>query len=488
MFVTLAAMIPFRAALGDSPPLLLHALVVGGLGGAVCLLASPVDFKDGQLRSIEAFVFGIAALFLAVRQFQTMDHWAGLRNEAEVVSTVKTTVIGTTLLIFAYCMLIPNDWRTAALVVAALVAVPVLTELGLYALHPATLRTVRQFARGERVVADVLVMVIASGLSVWGTHVINALRSEAFEARLYNQYRLGRKLGTGGMGEVYLAEHRLLKRPCALKLIRPDTAADPVSLTRFEREVRATARLSHPNTIEVYDYGRADDGTFYYVMEYLRGLSLEEVIKRHGPMSPGRVVHLLRQVCGALAEAHAEGLIHRDVKPANVFACARGGMYDVAKLLDFGLVKGEGLTSHAGRKSLVVSREGVAHGTPLYMSPEQVVAAPLDRRCDLYSVGAVAFHLLTGAPPFPGEDRVSVMTSHVRDPVPSLRSERQEVPPDLEAVILRCLAKSPGDRFSDASELSAALGRCACAGDWDSSRAESWWHEFEPAAVAPPPG
>src|SRR5262249_22791118 len=171
---------------------------------------------------------------------------------------------------------------------------------------------------------------------------------------------------TGGMGEVYLAEHRLLRRPCAVKLIRPERVSDPHSLDLFEREVQATAGLTHPNTVEVYDYGRTEDGTFYYVMEYLSGLTLEELVCRHGPLPPGRVVFLLRQVCDALQEAHDAGLVHRDVKPGNIMVCTRGGMHDVAKLLDFGLVEPQDSGKTDGRLALV--------GTPTYMSPEQATA------------------------------------------------------------------------------------------------------------------
>ena len=220
------------------------------------------------------------------------------------------------------------------------------------------------------------------------------------------------------MGEVYLAEHQLLKRPCAVKLIRPDRVTDPTALARFEREVRLTATLSHPNTVEIYDYGRTEDGTYYYVMEYLPGLSLAELVDRHGPLPPGRAVYLLRQVCQALREAHAAGLIHRDIKPSNIFAARRGGMDDVAKLLDFGLV-----LPAAWTVAPHLSEEGQILGTPLFMSPEQAMGGrPLDERSDIYSLGAVAYYLLTGRPPFDADGGLRVMIAHVHDPV---------VPPSL---------------------------------------------------------
>jgi serine/threonine-protein kinase len=335
-------------------------------------------------------------------------------------------------------------------------------------------------------------MILLSGvaISVYGTYTINALRVEAFEARRLGQYQLRERIGAGAMGEVYLAEHQLLKRPCALKLIQPGEAADPTALARFAREVRTTARLSHPNTIEIYDYGRTEDGTFYYAMEYLRGLSLDELVERYGPLPPGRVIYLLRQASEALAEAHAAGLIHRDLKPANLFAAERGGRHDFVKILDFGLVK----TLAADPAEAKLSREGSITGTPLYMSPEQALGDPTDARSDLYSLGAVTYYLLTGRPPFPGESATRVMLAHARDPVPPPSQIRPDVPEDLERIVLRCLAKPPSERFQDAESLERALAACAAAADWDAHQAARWWREHpqgsrpQPAATLAPAG
>jgi serine/threonine-protein kinase len=275
------------------------------------------------------------------------------------------------------------------------------------------------------------------------------------------------------MGEVYLAEHQLLKRACAVKLIRPGPESGPKTLERFEREVRLTATLSHPNTIEVYDYGRAEDGTYYYVMEYLPGLNLAELVEHHGPLPPGRVVYLLRQVCGALREAHASGLIHRDIKPSNIFAARRGGMDDVAKLLDFGLVR-----PATAARAAHLSREDQILGTPLFMSPEQAMGGrELDERSDIYSLGAVAYYLLTGRPPFDEGGGIGVLIAHARDPVVPPSQVRSGIPEDLERVVLRCLAKGPAERFPDAEILEQALGECACAGEWDLSHASRWWRD-----------
>jgi serine/threonine-protein kinase len=284
------------------------------------------------------------------------------------------------------------------------------------------------------------------------------------------------------MGEVYLAEHRLLKRPCAIKLIRPDKSADPRQLERFEREVQATAGLTHPNSVQVYsvqvfDYGHTPDGTFYYAMEYLPGLNLQELVEGHGSLPPQRVVHLLRQVCGALREAHAAGLIHRDIKPGNVIVCERGRTPDVAKLLDFGLVR-----DLAGG-SAEQTTEGVIAGTPTYMSPEQAGGVSVDARSDVYSVGGLAYFLLTGRPPFSGMSAMKVVAAHLYEaPVP-LSQHRPEVPGDLEAVVLRCLAKAPVDRFQDVASLDAALGACESAGKWSLADAAAWWRSKAEASA-----
>jgi serine/threonine-protein kinase len=270
------------------------------------------------------------------------------------------------------------------------------------------------------------------------------------------------------MGEVYLAQHVLLRRPCALKLIRPERAGDAKNLRRFEREVQSTATLTHPNTVQVYDYGHTEDGTFYYVMEYLPGLTLESFVKQAGPLPPARAIHFLRQVCGALTEAHAGGLIHRDVKPGNIMICERGGTPDVAKLLDFGLV----LPRSEGAKSEKLTQDGTVAGTPAYLSQEQVGGEEaVDARSDIYSVGALAYFLLTGRPPFTGRTGMKLIAAHLYEVPEPLSRHRPDVPADLEAVILRCLAKDPNARFPDAESLNAALSSCAAAGQWTATKA-----------------
>jgi len=280
-----------------------------------------------------------------------------------------------------------------------------------------------------------------------------------------------------------LAEHVLLRRPCAIKLIRPDQAGDEESLLRFEREVKATATLTHWNTIEVFDYGRAEDGTFYYFMEYLPGMNLEDIVEKHGLLPPERVIHLLRQVCQALREAHGIGLIHRDIKPSNIFACERGKVYDVAKLLDFGLVKSSGI----GPDSVRLTREGAFAGSPAFMSPEQAAGQPhLDARSDIYNVGAVAYFLLTGRLPFDRFSTLQMLHAHAYEPFIPNQDFNDGVPADLQRVVLRCLEKDPNRRYQDAVTLEKALGACEIANPWTPERAEEWWQRHG-QGTAPPP-
>ncbi|NQU19729.1 MAG: serine/threonine protein kinase [Candidatus Nealsonbacteria bacterium] len=287
------------------------------------------------------------------------------------------------------------------------------------------------------------------------------------------QYLLKGKLGAGGMGEVYEAEHRMLGRRCAIKFVRPEDHADPSALARFEQEVQATARLTHWNTVDVFDYGHTDDGTFYYVMELLPGMSLAELVDEHGPLPAARAVHLLRQVCRALREAHAMGLIHRDIKPGNIFAATRGGLHDVAKLLDFGLVKCS--RSEASEASPGDTAHGFS-GSPLFMSPEQAADYDaVDARSDVYSLGAVAYYLLTGRPPFSGRNAMALVRAHCRDAVVPPSSFRPDVPADLQRVVLRCLEKDPDDRFPDVESLERALAECEAADGWSEQQAADWW-------------
>lgn len=303
------------------------------------------------------------------------------------------------------------------------------------------------------------------------SRVIYGLQERVREAMQLGNYHLREKLGEGGMGEVYLADHALLKRPTAVKLLPPEKVGER-AIARFEREVRQLARLTHPNTVSIFDFGRTPGGIFYYAMEYLDGLDLEELVELEGPQPPGRVAHILSQVSRALAEAHDVGLIHRDVKPANVMLCHRGGMADVAKVVDFGLVK-----DLSGSTQL--SHGDVINGTPLFMAPESLTSPDsVDGRTDLYALGAVGYFLLTGEYVFDGATMVEVCSHHLHsEPIPP--SAKASVPGDLEAIILRCLAKKPEARFQDARSLHEALR--AVENVWTEAEAEGWWRDHAAA-------
>src|SRR5579883_1890852 len=320
---------------------------------------------------------------------------------------------------------------------------------------------------------DLVAFSVMVGAALFALRRIRTLRRKGLANKHIAQYRLITLLGEGGMGEVYLAEHQMLKRPCAVKFIRPERTSDPQVLARFEREVRATARLSHWNTVEIFDYGRTDDGTFFYVMEYLPGLSFEEIIQTQGRQPAERVVHFLRQACQALREAHSVGLIHRDIKPANLFAAERGGVYDVVKVLDLGLVK-EAATISSTR----LTQEGGLSGTPLFMSPEQASGIEdIDGRSDIYSLGAVAYMLLSGRPPFERHSPMEVLFAHARDNVRPPSEFCAEIPADLERIVLRCLAKKPEDRYQNMDDLEHALAQCTAADRWTQACALRRWKQ-----------
>ena len=321
---------------------------------------------------------------------------------------------------------------------------------------------------------------VGLAVSTVGSRVIFGLRAEADKVKRLGQYTLEEKIGEGGMGVVYRASHAMLRRPTAIKLLLPERAGED-SLRRFEQEVRLTAKLSHPSTVAIFDYGRTPTGVFYYAMEYLDGLNLEQLVRASGPQEPGRVIHILQQVSGALTEAHDIGLIHRDIKPANVILCKRGGIPDVAKVVDFGLVKAV-MTDDADT-TMMVTNQHVLTGTPMYMAPEAIKGEQfIDGRSDLYALGAVGYYLLTGEPLFPSGTVVEVVAHHLHT-VPELPSERSgvDVPPELEAILMRCLEKSPSARFSSAHELTLALSECARSVPWSLERAEELWATIQTA-------
>jgi serine/threonine-protein kinase len=332
----------------------------------------------------------------------------------------------------------------------------------------------------------VLWSVLGTTLATIVSRVLYGLRRQVAEASELGQYLLEERIGGGGMGEVWRARHRLLIRPAAIKLIRQRAlgamSGDPELLVRrFEREARATAALTSPHTVQLYDFGVTDDGRLYYVMELLDGLDLDTLVRQHGPLPPERVVHLLRQVCSALADAHANGLVHRDIKPANVVVSRAGTTFDFVKVLDFGLVK---LDSPRGgdKDAIKLSADDSWSGTPGYMAPEVVLGtADTDHRVDLYALGCVTYWLLTGKMVFEGENAMQVMVQHVQAE-PKRPSQRVDlpIPGALEMLIMECLEKDPARRPATAEVASERLGAVPLTSAWTADRAEQWWGMHRP--------
>jgi Protein kinase domain/Sigma-54 interaction domain len=296
-------------------------------------------------------------------------------------------------------------------------------------------------------------------------------------------YHLIERLGSGGMGEVWLARHQLLARPAAVKLLRITTSEDDEERTvrqRFEREANATAELQSPHTVQLYDFGVTDTGNFYYVMERLRGMDLQRMIERYGPLPLPRALVFLKQACRSLSEAHVLGLVHRDIKPANLFVCRLGQEYDFLKVLDFGMVSG-----HARVPTGHVTMAGTVLGTPAFLAPELALnAGPFDGRADIYSLGCVAYWILTGRQPFEADDPMTLLMHHANtEPSPPSEMTEESIPPVVDAIILKCLAKDPKDRPATAEALWEMLEGLRLSGEWNQAQARRWWEQHAPDLV-----
>jgi eukaryotic-like serine/threonine-protein kinase len=319
-----------------------------------------------------------------------------------------------------------------------------------------------------------------------GARVVYGLGRAVTEAREFGSYRLGERLGQGGMGEVWRASHRLLARPAAIKLIRssdsPDGVPSQEAARRFEREAQVTAGLSSPHTVQLFDFGIADDGTFYYVMELLEGLDLETLVRQHGPLPAERVIYMLRQVCHSLNEAESHGVVHRDIKPANLFVGKYGGEYDFVKVLDFGIVGG---AQHlVDTMALGLTRDGILRGTPAYIAPEQAMGGTdIDGRADVYSVGCVAYFLLTGQLVFAADTPMQTVMHHVHTrPTPPSQRTELSIPPALDRLVVACLEKRPEDRIQSARALAQGLADVRDLDPWTEERARDWWELHEPGS------
>jgi tRNA A-37 threonylcarbamoyl transferase component Bud32 len=345
-------------------------------------------------------------------------------------------------------------------------------------------------SRGFGVTADSVALLwmflpayLCAGVAAISASVIRGLGQQVKEARELGSYRLGPRIGQGGMGDVHIAEHRLLARQAAVKLIRPDLLRQGhsrrVALERFRREASAAALLRSPHTIALYDYGSTPDGAFYYAMEYLDGVSFEDLVTRFGPLSAERAIHLMSQACESLAEAHARGLIHRDLKPSNIFTTRQGLAVDFVKVLDFGLVKFD--HQFADRPATITAPE-IATGTPAFMAPEAALGErSADHRTDIYSLGCVLYWLLTGQLVFEGESPMRVMTRHISDPpAPPSRRTELPIPPELDAVVLACLSKRAAERPMTALDLAERLAAVPLQTRWTAAQARRWWDTHLP--------
>jgi serine/threonine-protein kinase len=415
--------------------------------------------------------YGIAAAELL--QPQSLDFrnatWIGLSWVA--VWTLLFTIV------------VPSSPRRSVLAaLAASSSVAVMAAVSIATYPPPLLPNTTQFFF-IFVFPYVLVVVMA----YVGARVLFALGNEVRKARELGSYHLLERLGQGGMGEVWRARHRLLARPAAIKLIRPLAAPSIVgsdAARRFEREAQAIASLRSPHTVNLFDFGIADDGTFYYVMELLEGLDAERIVNKFGPMPPGRVIHLIRQACHSLSEAESISLVHRDIKPANIVLCRYGEDYDFVKVLDFGIVKairGSG-TAEGAPTLTALTVEHVVQGTPAFIAPEQVLGGlPVDNRADIYGTGCLTYWLLTGQLVFTGDTPMQLLVQHAQampEP-PSARTE-MPIPKELDAIVLACLAKDPSERPQTARELARRLDAVPVSGEWTPELARAWWETNQP--------
>ena len=456
----------------SSAPLLVSTVAFG----ALWLLLRGAPRSPRFVRAVE-----LSTLFVGTAAISTVAVVMDLIAEPDmIVRTLLTDVL------LVYAVYVPSTARRT-LVVAGLMTLPLLGSVFVAfsawdpALHDPPAATWPKQQVGDMAYpATIMTAVwwaIAVAMAAAFSQTIYGLRKAVSDIQRLGQYTLEKKLGEGGMGVVYRASHAMLRRPTAIKLLLPDRAGKD-ALTRFEREVRRTAMLTHPNTVTVFDYGRTTDGVFYYAMELLEGASLDELVDVDGPQPEERVIHLLEQAAASLAEAHDAGLIHRDVKPGNILVVDRGGISDLVKVVDFGLVKdvGLGARGEAAAEPALTMANSIT-GTPLYIAPETVTSPEtVDARTDLYSLGAVGYWLLTGTHVFGGRSILEVCAHHLHS-VPDAPSTRLGAPvsADLESVLLACLAKRPEDRPASAHVLRERLRACAAAGRWTNARAAQWW-------------
>jgi tRNA A-37 threonylcarbamoyl transferase component Bud32 len=426
------------------------------------------DADAKQLFRLLSVCFALAAFTIAVMAIEL----GGIRSPY---------MHGISLAALVWAALIPTHWRRG---------VPTLLSIGLaFPIVMGIGAIVSPAARAQWITGDALIVFGSNYVFVVSSSVLSAILSHLVwkaqqQARKMGSYYLEERLGAGGMGEVWRARHHLLARRAAIKVIRPeglgaDTRSQQIALTRFEREAQATASLGSPHTIDLYDFGVSDAGAFFYVMELLVGRDMQSLVREFGPLPPDRVVYLLAQVCESLAEAHAAGLVHRDIKPSNIYICHVGLAFDFVKVLDFGIAKDH---RPGASQNLLLTKQHHVVGTPAYMAPEAILGdTEVDHRADIYAVGCVAYYLVTGQRVFEDDSVMQMLMHHMQDaPVPPSQRTEVAVPADLDALILRCLEKDPGQRPQNAEELLRLLRACGVGPSWDRERAREWWESHLP--------
>ncbi len=462
--------------------LLARGFVLVVMAAATALIVMRERWPLGQLRVVEALVFVAVTLYLAARTYAV-----GVADLNAGSASWTGTLLGFGLLMIAYGIFVPNPLVRAIAGIALIGAAPLVSAFLLRANNPELQAAFDATATG-RLFETGLLLGTSAVVAIFAAFLTFSLFTFAFDQRKRSFYDLEELIGSGGMGEVWRARHRTLARPTAIKLIREDRVegldGDDARrvLLRFEREAKATAALRSPHTIDVYDFGVTEDGHFFYAMEYLEGFDLEELVDQFGPVPAERAVHFLLQACDSLSDAHGQGLTHRDIKPANLFLSRLGPGRDYIKLLDFGLVQHEKPVEQSEKLTL----EGTTTGTPAYMAPEMVVQRNgVDSRSDIYALGCVGYWLITGKQVFEADTGVALIVEHVKtEPTPPSARTELPIPPELEAIIMKCLAKDPADRFQSAREMAAALSEVALERRWDTKRAEEWWDEHVPEASA----
>ena len=454
--------------LGDQPPpefydragFVLADAAVAVASGVIWRTARRRDGSPSRLLSL-MLIYEVVVCFTIA--FTTMWEWYIDHGVIPPLTWVPTVIV-----LFPLIMPGPPRRMLAAAIVAAAMSPLALLLLERWGKVTASLDAYFQ---------SVLAPALGVGFAYIGARVVYGLGRQVAAAREMGSYRLEERLGQGGMGEVWRARHRMLARPAAIKLIRRPVgggAASEEQQRRFEQEAQAIARLRSPHTVELFDYGVATDGAFYFVMELLDGLDADALVRRHGPLPSERAVFVLRQVCHSLSEAESCGLVHRDIKPANIFLCRYGEDHDFVKVLDFGLVKG---LDGGATPAPDLTAENLVQGTPAFIAPEQALGGVrVDGRADIYATGCVAYWLLTGEYVFTGDTPMAILMHHVStEPVPpSIRSGRP-IPPTLERIVLACLAKDPADRPQTARELARRLEEAEVPEPWSESRAREWW-------------